>query len=144
MDEIQGAILRVKYQALSAWNNARNANAQVYDEAFRDSEIVCPYVEPETTYHTYHQYTIRYERRDALMEYLKQHGVPSAVYYPVPLHVQPPYQFLGYEEGDFPETERACREVLSLPIQAHLTTEQVEYCADVALHFVRDRSAAGR
>ncbi|RMG21989.1 MAG: DegT/DnrJ/EryC1/StrS family aminotransferase [Armatimonadetes bacterium] len=144
MDEIQGAILRVKYQALSAWNNARNANAQVYDEAFRDSEIVCPYVEPETTYHTYHQYTIRYERRDALMEYLKQHGVPSAVYYPVPLHVQPPYQFLGYKEGDFPETERACREVLSLPIQAHLTTEQVEYCADVALHFVRDRSVAGR
>ncbi len=144
MDEIQGAILRVKYQALSAWNNARNANAQVYDEAFRDSEIVCPYVEPETTYHTYHQYTIRYERRDALMEYLKQHGVPSAVYYPVPLHVQPPYQFLGYKEGDFPETERACREVLSLPIQAHLTTEQVEYCADVALHFVRDRSVAER
>lgn len=144
MDEIQGAILRVKLQALSAWNNTRNAHAAVYDRAFQGSDIVTPHVLPETTYHSYHQYTVRHERRDALMEYLKQHGVPSAVYYPVPLHVQPPYQFLGYKEGDFPETERACREVLSLPIQAHLTTEQVEYCADVALHFVRDRSAAGR
>ncbi|MER3413960.1 MAG: transcriptional regulator [Armatimonadota bacterium] len=144
MDEIQGAILRVKLQALSAWNNTRNAHAAIYDEAFEGSEIVKPYVLPETTYHSYHQYTIRYERRDALMQYLKQHGVPSTVYYPVPLHLQPPYQFLGYKEGDFPETERACREVLSLPIQAHLTTDQVEFCADVALHFVRDRSKAGR
>lgn len=144
MDEIQAAILRVKLQALGAWNNTRNAHAAIYNRAFDGSEIVTPYVLPETTYHSYHQYTIRYERRDALMEYLKQHGVPSAVYYPVPLHLQPPYQFLGYKEGDFPETERACREVLSLPIQAHLTTEQVEFCADVALHFARDRSAAGR
>ncbi|MEW5884559.1 MAG: DegT/DnrJ/EryC1/StrS family aminotransferase [Armatimonadota bacterium] len=144
MDEIQGAILRVKLQALSSWNNTRNAHAAIYDRAFEGSEVLKPHVLPETTYHSYHQYTIRYERRDALMEYLKQHGVPSAVYYPVPLHIQPPYQFLGYKEGDFPETEQACREVLSLPIQAHLTTEQVEFCADVALHFVRDRSAAGR
>jgi dTDP-4-amino-4,6-dideoxygalactose transaminase len=69
------------------------------------------------------------------MAHLKEKGIGCAIYYPVPLHTQPPYAYLGYKEGDFPETESACNEVLSLPIQAHLTTEQVEYAAKCVADF---------
>jgi dTDP-4-amino-4,6-dideoxygalactose transaminase len=135
LDEIQAAVLRCKFQKLAQWNELRRLHAAIYDRAFAGTDVVTPHVLPETTYHSYHQYTIRHPNRDTLMAYLKEHQVGSAIYYPVPLHVQPAYDFLGYREGDFPESERACREVLSLAIQAHLTTEQVEFAADVVVHF---------
>ncbi len=140
LDEIQAAVLRCKFQKLAQWNELRNAHADIYSKRLEDSQIRTPRVQPKTTYHTYHQYTVRHSNRDAFMAYLREHGVASAVYYPMPLHVQPAYTYLGYREGDFPESERACKEVLSLPIQAHLTTEQVEYAADVAMHFAEERA----
>ncbi|MEM4408396.1 MAG: DegT/DnrJ/EryC1/StrS family aminotransferase, partial [Candidatus Caldarchaeum sp.] len=79
---------------------------------------------------------VRAPHRDELRKYLREHGVASQIYYPLPLHLQPAYRFLGYKEGDFPEAERACREVLSLPVHPHLSVEQVEYVADVVRHFV--------
>ncbi len=141
LDEIQAAILRVKFRKLYAWNERRREHAGTYDREFAGSDVQTPHVLPETTYHTYHQYTIRHADRDRLMEYLKQHGVSSAIYYPVPLHLQPAYGFLGYKQGDFRESERAAAEVLSLPIQAHLSSEQIEYAADVVKHFVAEKAA---
>lgn len=135
MDEMQGAILRVKLRRLRAWNDIRRQHAAIYDAILDDSDAQKPYVDAETSYHPYHQYTIRHPRRDDLMAHLKDKGVGCAIYYPVPLHVQPPYAFLGYKEGDFVETEKACKEVLSLPIQAHLTAEQVEYAAKCVAEF---------
>ncbi len=135
LDEIQAAVLRVKFGKLGQWNDARRANAAVYDRLLGGTDIRTPPVLSETTCHNYHQYTVRHPGRDALRDYLKEHDVGSGVYYPVPLHLQPAYRFFGHREGDFPESERACREVLSLPVQPHLTGEQVEYAADVARHF---------
>jgi dTDP-4-amino-4,6-dideoxygalactose transaminase len=135
MDEIQGAILRVKLKKLKLWNDRRRHFASLYDAILEDSDAEKPYVDAETDYHPYHQYTIRHKKRDALMEHLRSNGVGCAIYYPVPLHVQPPYAYLGNKEGDYPETEQACKEVLSLPIQAHLTPEQVEYAAKLVATF---------
>jgi len=135
LDEIQGAILGVKLRKLQAWNDLRRRNAAIYDAGFVGTSVRAPYVASETTSHPYHQYTIRHANRDGLMTHLKEHEVDCAIYYPVPLHVQPVYGFLGYGEGSFPETEAACREVLSLPVQAHLTGEQVEYAAKCAADY---------
>lgn len=142
MDEIQAAILRIKFRKLREWNDKRRENAKIYDEILSGADVVTPYVSPETTYHPYHQYTIRSSRRDELMAYLKGRNVGSAIYYPVPLHTQPVYAFLGYREGDLPETEKACREVLSLPIQAHLNKEQVEYAVDCVKEFASEPARA--
>jgi len=140
LDEIQAAILRVKFKKLGQWNEARRQHANIYDRFFVGTDITPPYVLPETTYHNYHQYTVRSQRRDALMTYLTEHGVRSAIYYPSPLHIQKAYEHLGYKEGDFPEAEKACKEVLSLPIHPHLSREQVEYAADVVCHFVASKA----
>lgn len=139
LDEIQAAVLRVKFGKLAQWNEARREHARIYDEHLANTNVVTPAVLPETTYHTYHQYTIRHPDRDGLMQYLRTHGVGSAIYYPVPLHLQPAYTYLGYQPGEFPESERACREVLSLPIHAHLSSEQIEYAADVIQHFAVEK-----
>jgi len=135
LDEIQGAILRVKLRKLKEWNDRRRQFAAIYDAILDDSDAQKPYVDAETTYHPYHQYTIRHAKRDELMAHLRENGVGCAIYYPVPLHVQPPYAYLGNKNGDFPETERACAEVLSLPIQSHLSSEQVEYAAKCVADF---------
>lgn len=135
LDEIQAAVLRIKFRKLAAWNELRRLHAQIYDAALAETSVETPFVLPETTYHPYHQYTVRSSERNALMDYLKQHDVGCAIYYPVALHLQPAYAYLGHSEGDFPESERACREVLSLPIQSHLSTEQVEFAANVVKHF---------
>ncbi|HWP31490.1 MAG TPA: DegT/DnrJ/EryC1/StrS family aminotransferase [Fimbriimonadales bacterium] len=140
LDEIQAAILRVKFKKLGQWNEARRQHALIYDRFFEGTDVTPPYVLPETTYHNYHQYTIRHPRRDALMAYLTEHGVRSAIYYPSPLHLQKAYAHLGYKEGDFPIAEKTCKEVLSLPIHPHLSREQVEYAADVVCHFVAPKA----
>lgn len=86
-------------------------------------------------YHIYHQYTIRHARRDALQAYLKAHEVETDIYYPLPLHLQPAYDYLCYQEGDFPKAERVAKEVLSLPIHPELTEEQIEYVAGLICNF---------
>lgn len=143
LDEIQAAILRIKFRKLGQWNQLRRVHAKIYDEAFSHSEIMTPYVDPATSYHTYHQYTIKHNNRDAFANYLKEHQVSSAVYYPEPMHTQVAYQYLGYKKGDFPVSEKICEQVLSLPIHAHLSTEQVEYAAKVALHFNAGQTLTG-
>jgi len=124
LDALQAAVLSVKLPRLQAWSEARRANAAFYTEAFADvAEIVTPYVEPVSE-HIFNQYTIRAERRDALQEHLKARGIGNSVYYPLPLHLQPCFAYLGYKEGQCPVSEQASREVLSLPVFPELTAAQ--------------------
>ncbi len=129
MDEVQAAMLRVKLKHITEWNNKRRDNAHYYIENLSDLPIKLPVAKPEN-YHTYHQFTIRFaEKRDEVKQLLNDSGVSAAVYYPSPLHLEKAYLSLGYKEGDFPEAEKATREVLSLPVIPELSKEQVEEVA---------------
>ena len=134
LDEIQAAILRVKLRYLEEWNERRRQNAYRYMKLLQGTEVVCPVTQPSNL-HTYHQFTIRHRRRDALQAYLREHGVATAVYYPLPLHLQEAYQSLGYQSGDFPHAERAAEQVLSLPVHPELSDEQIEYVAAMVRRF---------
>lgn len=126
LDALQAAVLAAKLPHLSHWSAGRRANAAYYDSAFADvPEIQVPYIDPPNE-SIFNQYTLRVERRDALQSYLKEKGIGSAVYYPLPLHLQPCFQYLGHKEGAFPEAEKAAREVLSLPIFPELTSAHLD------------------
>jgi len=130
LDELQAAVLVVKLKYLDEWITARNKIAANYLELFEQyglDEVVQPPYAIDKAYHTYNQYTVRVPRRDELQAYLKDHGVGTAVYYPQPLHLQPVFSSLNYKAGDFPEAEKACREVISLPVFPELGHEQQEY-----------------
>lgn len=126
LDALQAAVLKAKLPHLEGWSAARRRNAAHYDAAFADvPEITTPYIDPANT-SIYNQYTIRVASRDALQTHLKARGIGSNVYYPLPLHLQPCFAYLGYEAGQCPEAERAAQEVLSLPVYPELTTAQLD------------------
>jgi dTDP-4-amino-4,6-dideoxygalactose transaminase len=126
LDALQAAVLHAKLPHLESWSAARRRNAAYYDEAFAGiSEIRTPVVDPLNEC-IYNQYTIRVERRDEMQAHLKSHGIGCAIYYPLPLHRQACFAYLGYAEGSCPESERAAREVLSLPVFPELTESQRE------------------
>ncbi|MDI1434360.1 DegT/DnrJ/EryC1/StrS family aminotransferase [Polyangium sorediatum] len=133
LDAIQAAVLRAKLPSLDGWTEARRAIADRYRALFAEaglSDVVRPAEDDPEGRHVYHQFTIRAARRDDLRVFLESAGVGTAVYYPVPLHLQPCFGHLGHQAGDFPEAERACREVLSLPISPTLTAEQQHIVVD--------------
>jgi dTDP-4-amino-4,6-dideoxygalactose transaminase len=140
LDTLQAALLRVKLRHLPAAQAARQAVAARYDTALSSiAGLRVPARDSRST-HVFHQYTLRIEgagRRDALQQHLKQHGVPSAVYYPLPVHQQPAYEYLGYRAGQFPVAERLCRQVLSLPVHPGLTVAQQEYIVAVLVEGMR-------
>ncbi|MGZ8471737.1 MAG: DegT/DnrJ/EryC1/StrS family aminotransferase, partial [Gemmatirosa sp.] len=126
LDALQAAVLRAKLPHLAGWSARRRENAAYYDAALADvAELRTPYVAPENE-SIYNQYTVRTERRDDLQAHLKARGIGSSIYYPLPLHLQPCFAYLGYREGQCPEAERASREVLSLPIFPELTRAQLD------------------
>jgi dTDP-4-amino-4,6-dideoxygalactose transaminase len=129
LDEIQAAVLRVKLGLLDAWTARRRAIAERYRAGLADLGLVLPAEQPGST-HVYHQFTIRVPDRDAVQRRMAARGVQTAVYYPLPLHLQPMYRELGYRSGDFPEAERAAREVLCLPIYPELTDTQADEVVD--------------
>jgi dTDP-4-amino-4,6-dideoxygalactose transaminase len=129
LDELQAAVLRVKLSRLPGWNEARRRNAAIYNRALAGGPIIAP-IEAPGNYHIYHQYTVRCPNREAARAALKEAGVDSAIYYPAPLHLQEAYSFLGYKQGDFPEAERASREVLSVPVHPELAPERVQTVAE--------------
>ncbi len=139
LDALQAAILGAKLRHLSEWNTARRRNADRYRGLFAQyglNGFVTLPVEPAGAFHVYHQFTIRVQRREALREFLKQQGVGTEIYYPLSLHEQPAFAYLGYKRGDFPEAEAASAEVVSLPIYPELTGEQQEYVvAQIARFF---------
>ncbi len=129
LDALQAAVLRAKLGHLSAWSERRRQNARYYDEMLAGvPEVVTPWVDPSNV-SIFNQYTIRAQRRDELQQYLKGKAIGTSIYYPLPLHLQPCFAYLGYEQGSCPESERAAREVLSLPIYPELELAQLEEVA---------------
>jgi dTDP-4-amino-4,6-dideoxygalactose transaminase len=134
LDTIQAAILGVKAKYLDGWNVARRKAAGRYSALLQGTPVVTPHVAPHCE-HIFHQYTVRVPQRDALDSLLKEKGIPHAVYYPVPLHLQKAFVMSGGKKGDFPVTEQACEEVLSLPMHTELSEEQLVYITDTIKGF---------
>lgn len=137
LDELQAAILNVKFPYLEQWSEARRARAKYYTDRLNEnlSQIIQTPIEREGNFHVYHQYTLRVPDRDGLQEHLKEHGVASMIYYPVPLHLQPVFKNLGYVEGDLPESEKAAKEALSLPMYPELTQEDQNYIIQKVIEY---------
>lgn len=139
LDELQAAILNVKFPHIDTWISQRQSAARNYDALLREGcpQIVPPAVD-EDKRHVFHQYTIRSQSRDALQAYLKDKGVETMVYYPKPLHLQPVFENLGYKPGDLPEAERACAEALSLPMFPELSVDQQAYVVSCIREFHKE------
>ncbi|WLR53240.1 DegT/DnrJ/EryC1/StrS family aminotransferase [Bacillus tianshenii] len=137
LDELQAAVLNVKFPHLETWIEKRQQAAQVYTELLNEKlgdTVKTPYI-AEQIKHVFHQYTLRVPKRDELQSFLKENGVASMVYYPKPLHLQPVFEELGYKEGDLPVTEKACQEALSLPMFPEIKREQQEYVVEKIVEF---------
>jgi dTDP-4-amino-4,6-dideoxygalactose transaminase len=134
LDELQAAILRVKLRHLPLWTAQRRRAAARYNELLAGLAIVTPYEAPGMS-HVYHQYTIRAPRRDDLRAFLKDRGIGTMIYYPLPLHLQDIYAHLALGQGTFPHAERAAKEVLSLPMYPELTDEQIGEVAEAIGRF---------
>jgi len=147
IDALQAAILNVKLRCLDGWSARRRENAAFYDRSFRESGLVdkgfvrtpaAVYRESgDLNHHIYNQYTLRVKDRDQLMVRLKERGVGAAIYYPLPLHLQACFADLGCKPGDFPESERAAAEVLSIPIYPELTAAQKDYVVGTIADFYK-------
>jgi len=137
LDTIQAAVLLVKFPYLDSWSERRAKNAERYRQILGAAAlpITLPMEAPYQTRHVYNQFVIRGPRRDELKTYLQQHGVGTEVYYPLCLHLQPCYAGLEYQQGSMPESERASREVLALPIHADLTDEDIVYICHLIRSF---------
>ncbi len=145
LDALQAGVLRVKLRHLDNWLEGRREKASVYDHLFDQSGLMEKgWVFPPkpifkdlgiNNYHTYHQYVIRVQARDELQKFLKEKGVSTAIYYPLPLHLQKCFAYLGYREGDFPESEKAAGEVLAIPNYPELTSDQQEFVAQSIAKF---------
>jgi dTDP-4-amino-4,6-dideoxygalactose transaminase len=135
LDTLQAAVLLAKLPYLESWSAARRAHADFFNQALADvPEVVTPVIEPENE-SIFNQYTIRAQRRDDLHAALANRQIGSKVYYPLPLHLQPCFAYLGYREGSFPESERAAGEVLSLPIYPELEQSQLDETAEAIRSF---------
>jgi dTDP-4-amino-4,6-dideoxygalactose transaminase len=146
LDALQAAILRVKLRRLNDWTERRRHNAEYYQSLFRELDVggrVLLPLEPQGMHHVYNQFTLRCPQRDLLREELRTQGVPTEVYYPHPLHLQPAFQYLGWKEGSFPNAESVAREVVSLPIFPGLTHEQQRVIVEAVTQF-SSRSTGGQ
>jgi dTDP-4-amino-4,6-dideoxygalactose transaminase len=140
MDELQAAVLNVKFKHLDTWTAGRQHNAAFYDAAFLRADLgraVQTPVAGRGERHIYNQYIIRVRDRDLLRQHLTASGVGSEIYYPVPLHLQKCFAYLAHRAGDFPESERAAEETLALPIFPELTETQLQYVVDTIAGFYR-------
>ncbi|UCG79501.1 MAG: DegT/DnrJ/EryC1/StrS family aminotransferase [Nitrospirota bacterium] len=129
LDEIQAAILLVKLKKIDDYNDKRRNNASIYTDLL-SGDLKCP-SEEDGYRHVYHQYTIRCPERNSMQERLNEGGISSVVYYPIPMHLQKAVKFLGYKAGDFPEAEKAAKEVLSLPMYPELKKDAIEKVCSV-------------
>jgi dTDP-4-amino-4,6-dideoxygalactose transaminase len=139
LDALQAAVLRVKLKYLPHWTEARRRNAQRYRELFEEARLLEWVVPPpDSAGHIYNQFVIRCAQRDRLQAFLRERGVETEIYYPVPLHLQECFSDLGYREGDFPHVEAAALEVLALPIYPELTEEQQTFVVQQIHKFYSD------
>lgn len=139
LDALQAAVLRAKLPYLDEWSNARAKKAQIYSQLLEGAKLNFKLDPPfigNGRRHIFHQYVVRVpDHRDALMEHLKAREIATKVYYPIPLHMQECFAYLGYKEGEFPEAEKAARETFALPLFPELTQEQQEYVVDAIQAF---------
>ena len=135
LDALQAAILTVKFRQLDVWSDGRARNADYYSGRFAGSAVTPPHRE-EWNRHIYNQYIIRVAERDGLLAHLRGEGIGCALYYPVPLHLQECFASLGRGEGDLPESEKAARETLSIPVFALLTEDERDHVAATILDYV--------
>jgi len=136
LDEMQAAILRAKLPHLDSWNRLRQRHADQYRKRLKDSGLVLP-APSRSGSHVYCLYTVLCERRDALRQWLREHGIGCENYYPLPLHLQEAYRALGYKEGDLPHSERLARQCLSIPMYPELPVERLQRVADAIMAFVQ-------
>lgn len=139
LDEIQAALLRVKFQYLEDWTAERRRVARRYSELLAPTEVETPYERPNVR-HVYHQYTVRAPRRDELRAYLQEQGIGTMIYYPVPLHRLELYTGLDYPVDGLPASETAAQQVLSLPMYPELTDEQIQTVTDGIVEFLADEA----
>ncbi|WP_161847641.1 DegT/DnrJ/EryC1/StrS family aminotransferase [Athalassotoga saccharophila] len=139
MDEIQAAILNVKFSHLDMWIDKRINAASNYSKLLGGDTVLCPAVPKDRT-HVFHQYVVRTERREELREYLTNEGIGTAIYYPIPLHLQKCFSFLNYKPGDFPVAEKLSKESLAIPMFPEITFEEQEYVAKKIKEFMEERS----
>jgi len=138
MDGIQGAVLGVKLKYLKQWTDRRRSIAQMYKKLLTGvGDLILPFEFPKA-HHVYHLFVIRTKRRAALRQFLSQKEIATTTAYPMPLHLQQAYRHLGYSKGDFPNSESAADECLSLPMYPEMTDEQVEYVASSVKAFFQD------
>jgi len=141
LDELQAAVLRIKLKHLEAWTNKRIERAERYDRLFKDEgllDTVSLPVKRAYNHHVFNQYIVRVNKRDALRDYLTKEGIGTEIYYPVPLHLQQCFKYLGYKKGDFPVSEKAARETLALPIYPELVLEEQEYVVKKIAGFYKE------
>jgi dTDP-4-amino-4,6-dideoxygalactose transaminase len=130
MDGIQAAVLSVKLRRLAAANESRRVHARLYNELLADEpRVIRPVVGPDNT-HAYHIYAVRVQDRDGVLQRMAARGVNCAIHYPVPIHLQKAYAFLGLGPGSFPVAEQCAKEFLSLPMYPELTEEQIRFVVD--------------
>lgn len=143
LDAIQAAVLRVKLPHIETWNRQRAEHAATYDRLLTQSGLLSATADaplrmlvtlPDAR-HVYHQYVIRAQRRDQLRQFLAERKIGTEIYYPIPLHLQPVFSYLGYREGDLPEAERAAREVLALPMFPELRPEEQQWVVESIADF---------
>ena len=143
LDELQAAILRIKLRHLDEWNGSRRNNACLYNKLFenlsRTGKLTIP-VEKKDRKHVYNIYSIKVKDRDKLKESLTVKGIATAVYYPIPLHLQPVYSRLGWKKGDFPVSEKACEEALALPVFPELKEEERDFIVQNVIDFLEGKS----
>jgi dTDP-4-amino-4,6-dideoxygalactose transaminase len=140
LDALQAAILQIKLKYLDRWAEGRRRNAARYEQLFTDAKLMDKVTLPTTAKgkeHLFNQYTVRVQQRDELRAYLKDRGVGTEIYYPVPMHLQACYRDLGYRQGSFPISEQAAEEVFSLPIYAELTEAQLTYVVEMIAAFYK-------
>jgi len=136
LDNLQAAILRVKLKHLEKWNRKRRDISNVYNKDLKELYItpkIKEYAEP-----VFYVYTLRHKNRDRIIELLKSVGISTGIYYPVPLHLQEAYKYLGYKKGDFPITEKICGEIFSIPIYPELRRVQIDFIIKKLLDFGLD------
>ncbi len=129
LDAIQAAILRVKLPHLDKWNARRREIAKIYDEKLEDSNVVTPIVDEENET-IYHQYVLQCDNRETMITKLKEKGIATGVYYPVPLHLQKVYKDLGYKEGDMPVAEYLSHRTFAIPVYPELTEQEIDYIVE--------------
>lgn len=132
---IQAAVLDVKLKYLNEWHEARRRNAAIYNKHFAGTNVTAPTIDAGN-HSIYNQYVVRVLNRDKVKQALSEKGIATAVYYPIPLHLQPCFKYLGHKKGEFPVSEKACDEVLALPVHPELTDEQVKFVAKAVIEAV--------